>query len=88
MSSNLLLQSIKQAAVEAVEAANPCAVVYGTVKNTAPLTIAVDQKITLTSVFLAVTQTAKDNINSGDKVVMVRVQGGQQYLVIDKVVAA
>ena len=88
MSSNQLLQTIKLAAVEAVEAAKPCTVVYGTVKKKSPLTINVDQKLNLTSAFLVVTKTAKDNINAGDTVVMMRMQGGQQYLVLDKVVAA
>lgn len=87
LSSNMLLQTIKLAAVEAVEAAKPCAVVYGKVKTKSPLTINVDQKITLTSAFLVVTNSAKDNINTGDTVVMIRIQGGQQFLVLDKVVS-
>ena len=87
MSSNQLLKTVKMAAVEAVEASKPCAVVYGTVKSKVPLTINVDQKITLTSSFLVVTNTVKDILNVGDTVVMLRIQGGQQFLVLDKVVA-
>lgn len=86
MSSNQLLQAIKLAAVEAVEASKPCAVVYGKVKSKVPLTINIDQKITLTSAFLVVTNSAKDNLNVGDTVAMLRIQGGQQFLVLDKVV--
>ena len=88
MSSNQLLQMIKLAAIEAVEATKPCAAVYGTVKSTAPLTINIDQKITLTSSFLVVTNTVKDILSVGDTVVMLRIQGGQQFLVLDKVVEA
>ena len=87
LSSNQLLQTVKMAAVEAVEAAKPCAVVYGKVKTKSPLTINVDQKIILTAAFLVVTNSAKDNINTGDTVAMIRIQGGQQYLVLDKVVS-
>lgn len=87
LSSNQLLQTVKMAAVEAVEASKPCAVVYGTVKSKIPLTINVDQKITLTSAFLVVTYSAKDNLNTGDTVVMLRIQGGQRFLVLDKVVS-
>ena len=88
MSSNQLLQMIKLAAIEAVEATKPCVAVYGTVKSKAPLTINIDQKITLTSSFLVVTNTVKDILNIGDTVVMLRIQGGQQFLVLDKVVEA
>ena len=88
MSSNQLLQMIKLAAIEAVEATKPCAAVYGTVKSKAPLTINIDQKITLTSSFLVVTNTVKDILSVGDTVVMLRMQGGQQFLVLDKVVEA
>jgi hypothetical protein len=86
LSSNQLLQTVKMAAIEAVEATKPCAVVYGKVKTKSPLTINVDQKLNLTSTFLVVTDSAKDNINAGDTVAMIRIQGGQQYLVLDKVV--
>ena len=88
MSSNQLLQMIKLAAIEAVEATKPCSAVYGTVKSKAPLTINIDQKITLTSSFLVVTNTVKDILSVGDTVVMLRIQGGQQFLVLDKVVEA
>jgi len=75
------------AAIEAVEATKPCAVVFGKVKTKSPLTINIDQKLTLTSAFLVATNTAKDNVNVGDTVAMMRMQGGQQYLVLDKVVS-
>lgn len=88
LSSSSLMQILKQAAIEAVEASKPCAFVFGTVKSTTPLAINIDQKLTLTSSFLSVTQSAKDNLAAGDRVAMARVQGGQQYLVIDKVVSA
>ena len=86
--SNSLMQTLKQAAIEAVEASKPCAIVFGTVKSTSPLSISIDQKLTLASPFLVATQSAKDNLSAGDRVALVRVQGGQQYLVIDKVVSA
>ena len=81
-----LLQIIKQAAVEAVEASKPCAVMYGKVKSLDPLAIVLDQKLTLSRTFLTVTQSAKDNLAAGDTAVLLRMQGGQQYLVLDKAV--
>ena len=88
LSSNSLMQTLKQAAVEAVEANKPCAIVFGIVKSTAPLSITIDQKLTLANPFLVVTQSAKATLSAGDRGAMTRVQGGQQYLVIDKVVNA
>ena len=82
------MQTIKQAAVEAVEAAKPCAIVFGTVKSISPFSVTIDQKLTLTQSFLVITQRAKESLHTGDIAVMVRVQGGQQYLVLDKVVEA
>ena len=55
-----LVQVIKQAAVEAVEASKPARFVYGTVKKAAPLAIALDQKITLTSEFLILSRNVTD----------------------------
>lgn len=49
-----LLSIIKQAAMEAVENSQPAAVMYGTVKSESPLTVLVEQKMTLTSEFLVV----------------------------------
>ncbi|GAD14191.1 hypothetical protein GBL_2408 [Geobacillus kaustophilus GBlys] len=41
----------------------------------------------LTEEFLVVTEQAEQaNLKGGDKVILLRVQGGQQFVVLDKVV--
>lgn len=85
MAANSLVQLIKKAAIEAVEASKPAVVLFGTVKSLSPLSIYLEQKRTLAENFLVVTDKAR-NLTVGDGVVMIRMQGGQKYIVIDKVV--
>lgn len=80
-----LLDVIKEVGVGAVEASSPVMVAYGTVIQSSPIEINVDQRFTLESDFLVKTEKTK-NIEVGDKVILLRVQGGQQYVVLDKVV--
>lgn len=90
-----LLDVIKQASVDAVEAANPVAVLFGVVTKTSPLEINVEQRFTLTEEFLVFTErvrryevdiTVRCGLKVGDKVLLLRVQGGQKYVVLDKIV--
>lgn len=101
-----LVQVIKKAAIEAVEASKPMCYRYGTVKETKPLMIQIDQKLILSSEFLVVSEhltdyeveieseienaekatlTVKKSLKVGDKVILLRQMGGQQYLVYDRV---
>lgn len=57
---NDLLRIIKKAAVEAVAASKPTAIVYGKVISTSPLRINVEQKMTLTSAQLVLTRNVTD----------------------------
>ncbi|WP_113673231.1 DUF2577 domain-containing protein [Vallitalea guaymasensis] len=62
---------------------------YGQVIEIHPLKIQVDQRFILDEDFLVLTSTVAVNnsLHIGDKVVLLRAQGGQQYIVLDKVVA-
>lgn len=100
-----LIELIKKAALDAVEASKPCTVVYGKVISVNPLKINVEQKLTLTKAQLIMTRNATDfktnmtiNHNTeevtvhnslvvGDKVLLLRLQGGQQYIVWDRLVS-
>lgn len=125
-----LVQLIKQASLEANEAAVPMGIVFGTVVSSAPLKIQVDQKITLDDDFLLVPESLRDHtlsmtvshstelagahnhsgavpgesphshgytgtksftvlngLKSGDSVILLRMQGGQKYLVLDRMVS-
>lgn len=123
---NDLLGTIKKAAVEAVAASKPTAVVYGKVISTSPLKINVEQKMTLTKEQLVLTRNVTDyevamtvdhateyasggsgesafashnhtyqgkklftvhnSLVVGDEVLMIQIQGGQSYIVIDRVI--
>jgi len=91
-----MLNAIKQAAIEAVAASNPVTILFGEIMQTYPLEVNVDQRFTLTADFLILTEATKElrvgetiirrGLRVGDIVILVRAQGGQQYLVLDRVV--
>ena len=81
-----MIQTIKKAALDAVEASKPMNVLFGTVTSTKPMLVKIDQKLTLNQNFLLITKTAKElPLVTGDSVILLRVQGGQKYLILDKV---
>jgi len=92
-----LIDLIKSVAVKAVEATNPVHVLFGTVTSENPLEIEIHQKLKLTEEFLVITErvtryevdnniSIRTGLKKGDKVALLRVQGGQQFVVLDKVV--
>lgn len=123
MSLNLegVLADIKRAALEAVLAAKPFSLTYGTVINANPLQITVDQKLTLYAEQLILTNSVRDYtvemtvnhvtenalsdtnlthahsylgrkcftvhlaLKKGEQVILFRADGGQKYIVLDRV---
>jgi hypothetical protein len=82
-----MIDLIKKTAIAAVESRNPVNLLFGTVVNPNPLEIQIHQKLTLTKEFLIVTETAfQKGLIVGDRIVLLRMQGGHQFLVLDKVV--
>lgn len=130
---NELVQLVKKAAVEAVNAAGPMRLCYGTVTSAAPLKIQVDPKKTLTDPQLILTDNVRDfnvelstivgtgkslgphytedesggsgdaafaahkhryqgrkkwrvhnALKTGEKVILLRCDGGQKYIVLDR----
>lgn len=80
-----LLGLIKKAAVEAVETTNPTEIRYGKVISVNPLQISVEDKMTFTEMQLVLTRNVKDNVLQVDeKVLLLREQGGQKYIVLDR----
>ena len=82
-----LIQIIKQAALEAVESSNPTKVLFGSVVKVSPdLEIKVEQKFTITKEFIVLSKRAKDTgLAISDKVILLQAQGGQKFIVLDKV---
>ena len=55
-----IIQTIKKAALDAIENSSPTSIMYGTVTKTKPLEIQVEQKLLLTSEFLTLTKNVID----------------------------
>lgn len=97
-----LLNLIKQAGLDAVESGNPVSVLYGTVISESPLKVNVDPRFTLTEDFLIVPEQLTDyrvtvggqeivireGLKTGNRVILLRMQGGEQYVIVDRVVTA
>lgn len=82
-----LLDVIKRAGAGAVEEGNPVVVQFGTILQKNPLEVSLDQKLILTEDFFVLTESvARKNLEAGDKLLLLRVQGGQSYVVLDRVI--
>lgn len=81
-----LVSLIKQASIEAVNTTSPVKLVFGTVLDADNLLINIEQKLTLTKEHLILTNTSNNTLATGDKVILVQMQGGQKYVVLDRVV--
>lgn len=55
-----IIETIKKAALDAIENSSPASVMFGTVTNTNPLEILVEQKLLLTNDFLILTKNVVD----------------------------
>lgn len=80
-----MIKIIKQAAIEAVEASNPVNVLFGVISGTAPLTVRVDQRFSLSQEFLVVPKRLANTFDVGENVLLLRMQGGQRYVIFDKI---
>lgn len=81
-----MLEIIKKASTGAVDASNPVAVLYGTITKINPLEVNVDQRFILTEDFFVLPESVtKKSLEPGDKLLLLRVQGGQSYVVLDRV---
>ena len=77
------LQSIKRAAVEAVEAGEPAAPFVGTVVSANPLMVRLNQRLTLPERRLLCLAEA-GLLQTGERVALLRFAGGQRYLVLGR----
>lgn len=91
-----LLDTIKKIVIKTMENSKPVALSYGAVESINPLTVRIDQKLLLGRQFLILTENVMDKtvngitisngLKTGDKLIMLRVEEGQKYLVLSKVV--
>lgn len=74
---------IKKAAVEAVEATHPMNLVFGRVVAVSPLSVRLDQQRTIPARFLL--RLSGPALEAGNYVALLRMQGGQKYLILGAV---
>lgn len=78
-----LSDTLKMLSKNTNDAGSPVGVYYGTVTASDPLAIMVDQKLPLPKEALVLLKGA--NYKAGDAVLLLRFQGGNQYLVLGEV---
>ena len=78
-----LIQTLKKAAVEAVEQTKPCTVLFGKVTSDDPLAIRLDTKVVLGQrnvILLSGLEPEEDDV-----LVLISQKGGGKYVVLGKV---
>ncbi|BBH19864.1 hypothetical protein Back11_12090 [Paenibacillus baekrokdamisoli] len=95
-----LVELMKKISVGAVDASSPVAVYFGIISAIHPLEVAVNQRFILPEDFLVVPENLSEfklniggqetvirrGLEVGDKIVMLRIKGGEQYVILDRVV--
>ena len=99
-----LLETIKTAAIDAINTTKPVEIVLGIVLSVAPLKIELEQKLSLSETFVIVPEELtnrtvkiiiddvekeieiKNALQVGDKLALAKIQGGQKYLIISRLV--
>lgn len=78
-----LLNVLKTIALDAVENTKPTIWIYGNVTATNPLNVRVDTKLNIASDFIEFGSRDTSNIEIGDRLILLRQQGGQLFLCLD-----
>lgn len=81
---NTLVKAVKQAAVEAVQAGDPMGLCFGEVTSASPLEITVDQKKKLGRPQLILTSAVRQGLRVEERVILLRCDGGQKFIVLDR----
>ncbi len=80
-----IVDKIRRISAGTTEAGDPVAVLQGTVEGTNPLTVRLDQRLSLTEDFFVMgASVAERGFELGDRLILLRVQGGQRFVILDK----
>ena len=80
-----LFNAMKQIAKDVFDTLQPADWCYGEVISLDPFQVQIDQKLPLKKEFLAVrTGMSASSFKVGDRLILLRKQGGQEYLILDK----
>lgn len=83
MYNNDLFNLLKQIAVNAVASTKPCNWCYGYVKSSAPLKVALSDKLEIDSDFIEFGSFSEENLEPGDKLILLQKAGGQFFLLLN-----
>jgi hypothetical protein len=84
--SSGLVGAIKQAARDYIDNAKMCDLRYGKVTSVSPLKVQVTNQFTIPSSMLVVPERLTNGaLKIGDKVALLRKQGGQSYFILDRI---
>lgn len=81
---------IKRIAKDTIENDKPTRLMYGKVTSVSPLKVNIEQRMEIDRRFLVIVERltkGDDKLRVGDKVALLREQGGQKFLIIDRVVS-
>lgn len=85
MSNTNLVQLVKKCAMDAFKASKPCDFITGVVASKKPLKVKLSQNTIIPEEFLIYTKTIEENpLKKGENVILLRKQGGQKYLILDR----
>ena len=80
-----LVELIKQIAAGVYEAEKPMEIGYGTVQSIRPFTVRLDQKRTFGKEKFIVRQgITAQSFRVGERLILIQVQGGQEWLILDR----
>lgn len=80
-----MFNAMKQIAENVFTAMRPADWCYGKVISLSPFQVQIDQKLPLKKEFLSVrTGVSASSFKVGDILILLRKQGGQEYLILDK----
>ena len=87
-----LLEIVKQTALDAVSASKPTQIVFGKVIKIAPFKIKISQSLELTKEYFVISNTVSElmknnKLKAGDSLIMIQMQGGQKFVLLDKAVS-
>lgn len=82
-----LIRTVKEAALNAVNASKPADILFGIVEQVNPLRVQIDNKLTIGTAQMVMTKTVSSSqtLAAGTKLVLVRMAGGQTFVAIDEV---
>lgn len=86
-----IITTIKKAALEAVKASSPSNLVFGKIESFEPVSVCLEEKISITGKFLCVGTVVQqlienEKINIGDRIILLKQEGGQKFFAMDALV--